>query len=248
MRHVLVIATLGLAGSAAAYPNGTLHYVTDMVPACASCHSILDAGTMPEAPAETARAELAANKHVGAIRKGVFPLYSELDEGMREALVREVARYDGEAEVSVSAPENAGRGEELRVEVKYKGGNGPVVGIMLVDRALRNQARPIQALGWRILRVAAQTSSGQDASGWFARRVGRQKDDLNFVLLPAVRTTPGPPPSGIVTFELRAPSEIGTYPVTAVFLYGTENTDRAGFFQRPSGRTAFSATSEVAVR
>ena len=39
----------------------------------------------------------------------------------------------------------------------------------------------------------------------------------------------------------------GTYSLTAAFLYGTENADKAGFFQRPSGRILFSEEMKVQV-
>lgn len=243
-----VAAALLAAATVHGYPNGTPQYVTDLVPACASCHSILDAAAMPEAPPERAAAEVAGAKHLGAVKAGAFPLYSELSPAQRDALAAAVAAADGEARVSVQVPATATPGAEVEVSVRYAGGNGPVVGVMLVDRPLRNQARPIQAGGWKILGVTAQTADGKDAAAWFAQRAEPKSADLNFLLLPAERAAGAPAPSGTVAFRLRAPPDAGTYPVTAVLLYGTENTDRAGFFQRPSGRTLFSAPASVAVR
>lgn len=249
MRRVMISLTAAacLAGTAHAYPNGTPYYVTDLVPACASCHAILDAAVMPEALPEAVAAELAKNKHLGAIGAGAFPLYSELSPAQKASLAVEVEALDREASVELSAPASAKAGAEVEVIVRYAGGNGPVVGVMLVDRAHRNQARPVQSGGWKILGVRAQTSDGKDASEWFARRGEPKTSDLNFVLLPAARSPGGPAPAGTVTFRLRAPADPGSHPLTAVFLYGTENTDRAGFFQRPSGRTNFSKTAAVAV-
>lgn len=240
-------AAVCLAGGAHAYPNGTPYYVTDLVPACASCHAVLDAAVMPDAPPEAAAAELAENKHLGAIRAGAFPLYSELSPAQKTALAAEVEALDREASVELSAPASAEAGAEVEVVVRYAGGNGPVVGVMLVDRAHRHQARPVQAGGWKIVGVKAATSDGKDASEWFARRAEPQTADLNFLLLPAGRAPGGPVPAGTVTFRLRAPADPGSHPLTAVLLYGTENTDRAGFFQRPSGRTLFSKAAAVAV-
>lgn len=244
-----VFGVLGLVAGCAvgawAYPNGTPHYVTDLVPACASCHSVRDAGTMPELPDRRAQGELAANKHLGAIRAGAFPMYAELSPEQREALAAEVERIDREAAVELRGPGTAGPGETVEVTVSYRGGNGPVVGILLVDRPLRYQARPAQAVGWRILGVTARTEAGKGTGEWFSHRVDGAKD-LNFVLLPAAPRGEEPP-SGTVTFRLRAPTAGGTAPLAAVFLYGTENTDRAGFFQRPSGRILFSEPLEVRV-
>jgi hypothetical protein len=246
------IAALPLAlwaGTALAYPGGTPHYVTDLVPACASCHSVADAGTMPEMPPERAAAEVAANKHLGAIRAGAFPMYAELDENARQKLVAEVEAVDAGARVELTAGASAAPGATVEVRVAYAGGNGPVVGVMLVDRPLRYQARPVQAGGWLVQGVEARTARGKDATEWFSHRHGGADPTLNFVLLPA--PTPakkGAAPSGRVTWRLRAPAVAGTYPLTAVFLYGTENTDRAGFFQRPSGRILFSLPVTVTVR
>ncbi|RMG94614.1 MAG: hypothetical protein D6708_03980, partial [Candidatus Dadabacteria bacterium] len=206
----------GWAAGAWAYPNGTPHYVTDLVPACASCHSVRDAGTMPELPDRRAQGELAANKHLGAIRAGAFPMYAELTPKQREALAAEVERIDREARVELRGPDAAAPGETVEVTVSYRGGNGPVVGVLLVDRPLRYQARPAQAVGWRIVGVSARTGSGEGAEQWFSHRVDGARN-LNFVLLPASPGT-GEPPSGTVTFRLRAPAEEGTAPLTAVFL------------------------------
>lgn len=250
MKRILVgaAAVACACALAHAYPNGTPLYVTDLVPACASCHSVFEPDSMPELPPERASMELAENKHIGAVRGGVFPIYSELSQEQKEALVQEVEAFDAEAKVIVDVPPGAQAGEEFEVTVKYSGGNGPVVGLMLVDRPLRYQARPIQSAGWDVRDVSAKTAGGRDAAEWFARRVEPKDATLNFVLVPAGRPAEGPPPSGTVVYRLRAPPDGGTYPVTAVFLYGTENTDRGGFFQRPSGRILFSNTHEVVVK
>jgi hypothetical protein len=242
-----ILIALGLVGITGAYPNGTPNYVTDLVPACASCHSVLDPATMPELPSEVAAQELASNKHIGAIRSGAFPIYGELTDKEKDDLAKEVEALDREARVELISSTMVSPGKETEVQVNYTGGNGPVVGIMLVDRRLRYQARPIQATGWMILDVRAKTSMGRDASMWFARRIDRGKANLNFLLIPAERPAGGPPPSGNVTFKLVAPQNPGHYSITAVFLYGTENTDRAGFFHRPSGRILFSKDVVIVV-
>ncbi|MHB8765339.1 MAG: hypothetical protein ACYDA8_13550, partial [Deferrisomatales bacterium] len=82
---------------------------------------------------------------------------------------------------------------------------------------------------------------------WLAGRLARAKY-LNVRLRPAPRRAGGPAPSGTVTFRLDAPHRAGSYSLAAVFLYGTENTDRAGFFQRPSGRILFSKPASVQVK
>ncbi|GAB4269230.1 MAG: hypothetical protein Kow0092_23220 [Deferrisomatales bacterium] len=247
LRFATGLAVVGLAGGALAYPNGTPFYVTDLVPACAACHSVLDPATMPELPAERAAAEVAAQKHLSAVRAGAFPIYSELDEGQREALAAEIEGYDREARVELQLEPTVRAGRTVQARVSYRGGNGPVVGVLLVDRPLRYQARPAQALGWRILEARARTADGQSADRWFARRVEPRSADLNFVTVPAPRPPGAPAPSGTVTFTLRAPPEPGVYPLTAVLLYGTENTDRNAFLQRPSGRILFSAPVTVRV-
>jgi hypothetical protein len=251
MTRKFVLATLmvfGVAATSGAYPNGTPHYVTDLVPACASCHSVLDPATMPEMPPDMADMELASNKHIVAIQRGLFPMYSELTSEQKASLIEKVQALDREASVELIVPTRVNRGEEFEAMVKYTGGNGPVVGVMLLDRALRYQARPVQAKGWSIISATAQTSTGGDASEWFARRLDKGEGNLNFILIPANRSAGGPAPSGTAAFRLKAPRDPGDYSMAVAFLYGTENTDRAGFFQRPSGRVRFSKELTVSVK
>ena len=254
MKRLLVslsFAALMAPGAAYCYPNGPLFYVTDMGPFCASCHSSAKAEYMPEFPPELARRETPEMKHYGTVRMPGPPSpYAELGAEEKEALINTAKEIDSNSSVSINAPSRARAGSEIRVTVKVKGGNGPVVGVMLVDRALRFQSRPVSADGWHI--VSEPEVTGQDGKPqrtWAERRMKEMKRNLNFVLIENVRYDPQNKvyPSGEVTYTLKAPSAKGPYTLSAALLYGTENTEKAGVFQRPSGRILFSDEVKVQV-
>lgn len=248
-----VVCALFFPAFAGGYPNGTGMYVTDTGPFCASCHSAARAEYMPELPPEAARSETPEAKHYGLVRSPAVPNpYMELTGVQKEELIKAARMIDRASSVSVKAPKRARAGEEIEVTVKARGGNGPVVGVMLVDRAVRFQARPVSADGWKIEgepAVRGQGGSLQDT--WVKRRLSSMglKSNLNFILVFDQKFDPDEDifPEAEVTYRLRAPREPGKYALTAAFLYGTENTDRAAFFQRPSGRILFSKTAEVVV-
>lgn len=251
LRLLMPALSLLIPAAAYAYPNGTAMYVTDTGPFCASCHSAAKAEYMPELPPDAARGETPEQKHYGLVRMPAMPSpYAELTQGQKDEVIRTAQRIDRNSSVAVSAPASVKAGSEVRVVVKAKGGNGPVIGIMLVDRALRYQARPVSADGWAI--TGEPEVRGQDGSlqrNWLDRRIKDLRRNLNFVLVFDQRFDPekGVYPSGEVAYTLKAPAERGVYTLTAAFLYGTENTDRAGFFQRPSGRILFSDEVKVLV-
>src|SRR3989337_429312 len=136
---------------ALAYPNGTPNYVTDTGPFCASCHSAAKIEYMPEAPADLARNEVPETKHYGAVRAQTPPSpYVELSSKQREEIIRVAKLIASKSTISVFAPASAKAGQEVTVTVRARRGNGPAIGVMLVDRALRFQARPISSSGWHI--------------------------------------------------------------------------------------------------
>src|SRR5919109_3900119 len=63
----VIVSLLVLAGSAAGFTGGPQIVVTDQVPSCAVCHSMVKADYTPERPAERSAAELPANKHYTVI-------------------------------------------------------------------------------------------------------------------------------------------------------------------------------------
>lgn len=252
MKKIAIIVSILLMPCLSyAYPNGTLMYVTDMTPACASCHSAAKAEYMPELPPDMAKNETPDMKHYGLVRMPSMPSpYLELTEGQKEKIIKEAKGVDANSSVTVSAPAKVKRGEEIKVTVKTRGGNGPVVCLMLVDKPLRFQARPVQSNGWMV--VDEPVVKGQDGkmqTAWLDKRIKGLKRNLNFVIIMDQKYDLEKEifPSGEVVYTLKAPSVPGTYSLTAAFLYGTENAEKAGFFQRPSGRILFSDEMKVQV-
>lgn len=235
-----------------AYPNGTPHYVTDTGPFCASCHSAAKIEYMQELPPDLAKSEVAEAKHYGLVRMPVQPSpYLELQEAQKEEIIRAARLIDANASVNISAPQSVKAGQEVSVTVKARGGNGPVIGIMLVDRASRFQARPVAASGWMI--AGAPEVVGQDGkaqSEWLDKRMEGSGKNLNYIAIGNQSFDADKKlfPEGVVTWRVKAPSTPGVYTMAAAFLYGTENAVNSAFFQRPSGRILFSEEVRIQVR
>ncbi|HYY16678.1 MAG TPA: hypothetical protein VE965_08565, partial [Gammaproteobacteria bacterium] len=231
--------------------------VTDMVPACASCHSMIKADYTPEWPADRATGELPENKHYKAIEsadKG----YKLIPEDKRKALLEVVKWVDENSSLTLKAPTSAKPGQPIEVTVETKGGIGPVVGIFLVDLPLRFQARPIAADGWYVAgKPVVIGPDGKEQTWWLDKR-GNEKKNLSFILVQAKADVEKKVvPTAKVTWTLRAPIDPGTYTITAAFLYGTEEPDEyktgklepaPGGAQAPSGRTRFSDPVTVTVK
>lgn len=245
-----MLFAIAAPSAALAYPNGTPMYVTDSGPFCASCHSALKAGYMPEAPPDFAQNEVPEAKHYALVRAPLPPSpYIELTDAEKEEVIRVAKLIDSRSSVAISGPESVKPGSEAVFEVKARGGNGPVIGIMLVDRALRFQSRPVSSSGWQILGEPVLTGQdGKPQRSWFEKRSEGLDTNLNYVAIEGQGFDLEKDlfPGGTVTYRLKAPLAPGVYTMAAAFLYGTENTDKAGFFQRPSGRILFS--EEIRVR
>ncbi len=229
---------------ALAYPNGTGSYVTDAAPFCASCHSSVKAEYMPELKPDVAKKETPEAKHYFLVNMPSMPSpYAELTDDAKAGIIKTARLIDSKSSISLSAPNVVKAGGELRVALKARGGNGPVIGVMLVDKALRFQSRPVSADGWEI--TGEPEISGQDGKPqktWLDKRIKGLNKNLNFIMVFEQKFDAEKDvfPEAIVTYALKAPSKAGNYTLAGAFLYGTENTDKAGFFQRPSGRILFS--------
>jgi hypothetical protein len=253
----VIVLLVGLLGMAAAWPAGPQILVTDIVPNCASCHSMLKAEYTPERPADASTDELPANKHYKALEsadKG----YKLVAEDKRKAILEQVKWVDENSSVSLKAPTTAKPGQSIEVTVETKGGIGPVVGAFLVDLPLRLQARPIAADGWYVVgKPKVVGADGKEQSWWLDKRVNEKKN-LSFVLVQAKADVEKKVlPTTKVTWSVRAPIDPGTYTITAAFLYGTEEADELqtgklenppGGRSGPSGRIAFSDPVTVAVK
>ena len=265
-RNLCLGATLAgvlvLAGSAAAYPGGTPAFVTDVAPFCASCHSSRSLGQLEGVPAQRAQAELAVNKHLGKIRAAVAGSpYAELTEEQREQLIAGVEAIDANSAVRVLAPARLQLGAIFEVTVEAKGGGGPVVGLALVDSDQRWQARPAASAGWQVLeKPRVLGPDGAEQTRFTDGRHPSLAPGISYVNVDGVSTSAG----GVVqtvrmTVRLRAPQQPGTYPLAAVFLYGTEKgsphgaveTIRGkvprGGFGGHSGRVLFSEVVQIQV-
>lgn len=256
MKRNVLMAALSMAAvllpcAALGYPNGPGIYLTDTGPFCASCHSAAKAEYMPELPSDAAQKEIPENKHYGLVRL-IAPVspYAELTDEQKEKVIKTAKQIDANSSVAISAPSRVKAGSEIKVTLKAKGGNGPTICVMLVDRALRYQARPVASDGWTI--VGEPLVKGQDGAPqktWLDRRIPGLKKNLNFIMIfdQKFDLEKNIFPSGEVTYTLKSPSEKGTYTLAAAFLYGTENTEKAGVFARPSGRILFSDELKIEV-
>jgi len=250
-RAAAALLAVLVPAAAFAYPNGTPNYATDTGPFCASCHSAARAEYMAELPGEEASRETAEAKHYGLVRSMAPPSpYMELSSGQKEEIIRVARLIDSSASVVLEAPAKVKAGQEVLITVKAVGGNGPVIGVMLVDRASRFQARPVSATGWMI--QGAPEVRGQDGSvqtGWLEKRPEKAGRNLSYIMIDGQRLDLEKKvfPEGSVKFRVKAPASPGVYTMSAAFLYGTENAVNSAFFQRPSGRILFSEEARVEV-
>jgi len=249
-RFLLFILTLFFMPEVSnGYPNGTPFYVTDIGPFCASCHAQSKIDYTPDLPPEFSIREIPGNKHYAFIKSVPSP-YAELTMEQKEAIIKEAKFIDANSSISISAPSRVKAGEIIKVKVIVKGGNGPVIGIALVDRPLRNQARPIQAEGWIIIEEPEiKDQDGKVQRSWLNKRINGLKRNINYVMIMDQKYDKEKNlfPSGEITYTLKAPDKPGIHSLTAALFYGTENTEKAGFFQRPSGRILFSDEMKINV-
>ncbi|MEK6790246.1 MAG: hypothetical protein AABY45_00920 [Deltaproteobacteria bacterium] len=246
----MLVGVVVLPSISFGYPNGTPMYVTDAAPFCAACHSAVKATYMSEMPQEAAVKELPENKHYGMVMAPGQTPYAELTEEQKKKVLDDAKKIDSNSSVAINAPAKVKAGKEFKVIVKAKGGNGPVIGIMLLDKASRYQSRPIAASGFYI--TGEPEVKGQDnqiQKTWLDRRQAGMKRNLNYIVVEKQRfdIDKGVWPTAEVTYALLAPIAPGAYTITAAFLYGTENVEKAGFMQRPSGRILFSDETAIMV-
>jgi hypothetical protein len=253
----LIVSLVVLVGSAAGYSGGPQTQVTDMVPACASCHSMIKADYTPEWPADRAAGELPANKHYKAIESAEKG-YKLIPEDKRKALLGQVKWVDENSSVSLKVPTSVKPGQPIEVTVETKGGIGPVVGVFLVDMPLRFQARPIAADGWYVMgKPRVLGPDGKEQTWWLDKRANEKKN-LSFVQVQGKADLEKKVlPTSKVTWTLRTPIDPGTYTITAAFIYGTEEPDEfktgkheppPGGSSAPSARVLFSDPVTVSVK
>jgi hypothetical protein len=216
--------------TALAYPGGTPNYQTDVAPFCAACHSSRNVEMLAGA-GDRAEKELAANKHIALILQGAKG-YADLSDADRATLADQIRALDAASTVSLAAPSKVARGQSFQVTVSVTGGAGPVVGVALVDRAHRWFARPAPAAGWAIVGPPVIIGpDGQPQTEWLDKRPDGLDRNLSFVNVTGIESDSAQQKwaSAKVIFNLRAPDRPGSYPLAAVFLYGTEKSTVLGY-------------------
>lgn len=258
------IGVLGVsvfAGGAVAFPGGTPDFQTDVGPYCAGCHSSTSEEDL-SGLGDRAKAELAVNKHYGAIRAGTGK-YADLSEVDRATLVELLSAVDQNSTIALEFPSSVVPGSTFQVIVKLTGGAGPAVGVGLVDRPHRFFARPASALGWEV--VGAPTIVGQKGpqSEWLDRLPEREGRGITFVNVGGVHSNAETDKwsRAKVIFTLKAPNEAGDYPLVGAYFYGTETGTALSTRVDPelgpqplggalgqSGRVKFSRTAVISVK
>lgn len=263
-RSLFALLVLATPAAVIAYPGGTPSFVTDAAPYCASCHSSISAEQLRGVAQKRVQAELVANKHIAKIEapQADGP-YAALTPAERTALVRGIRAIDAASQIEILAPDTVKAGELFDVTVTTVGGGGPVIGIALVDAAQRWQARPAASAGWQIVTTPqVMAPDGALQIKFTARRQSELPPGISYVNVYGIESDPlaGEFDTVRVTYRLRAPPQPGSYPLGAVFLYGTEKaaphgavkevwgSRPLGGFTGSSGRVRFSAIRDIAVQ
>ncbi len=254
--------SLGLVASGAhSYPGGTPDFQTDVAPYCAACHSSTSEDDL-SGLGDRATTELALHKHFDAIRAGRGK-YADLSEPDRLKLVELLATVDKNSTIAMEFPPSVTPGSTFQVIIKVTGGAGPVVAVGLVDRPHRFFARPASALGWEV--VGAPTIIGPKGpqSDWLERRPEREGRSITFVNVEGMQSNAESDKwaRAKIIFTLKAPEEIGDYPLVGAYYYGTETGISLSTRMDPvlgpqplggalgnSGRVKFSKTAVITVK
>jgi hypothetical protein len=233
---MLAVAALALAAPAAAYPGGTPSFQTDVAPFCAGCHSSRDPAALAGA-GERATKETTEQKHMAVILSGQAG-YAALSEPDRKTLAEQIRALDAASTIEMKAPAQVKPGEVFQVQVKVTGGAGPVVGVGLVDRDHRWFARPAASAGWQIAAPPEITAGGAPRMDWLDRRPADMGRNLSYVNVPGIQSDAAAQrwASAEVVFTLRAPTQPGTYPLSAAYLYGTEKSTLLGYTTNTLGQ------------
>jgi hypothetical protein len=256
------LAFFGLGfGSAFAYPGGTPDFQTDVGPFCAACHSSTADADLTGL-GDRAHAELASNKHFGAIRSGTGP-YADLSEQDRARLIELLTAIDRNSTIVLEHPAQVTPGESFQVTVKVTGGAGPSVGIALVDRPHRFFARPASAVGWAVEGSPSIIGPKGPQSNWIERRPEREGRGITFVNVEGIESNADTDKwsRAKVVFTLKAPTTVGDYPLVGAYFYGTETGTALSTRANPqlgpqplggtagkSGRIKFSTSGLISVR
>ncbi len=235
--------TLGLsagilvfAGNGEGYNGGPLRNVTDLAPHCSGCHASMSKEDLRVEPEAFAASQVVENKHYKAIEEGSGG-YKDMSPADRQKLLADVRLMDQNASVTLSIPSTAKPGQEMQITANVRGGHG-VVGVWLMESALRFQGRPIQSDGWFIVGAPkVWGSDGKEQTKWLDSRGPGLKKNLNAVLIFDQQADLAAKkfPEGKVTWTVQAPPTPGTYTVAVAFQYGTEKASPVGRVTTPAG-------------
>src|SRR2546422_6611719 len=192
MRIIAPISSLTVLAAtvALADPYGPPYAVTDMAPFCATCHASTSPAQLLDLPAEAAAAETTEGKHFVRIRTD--PAYRDLSPADRERLIAAIKWVDEQASVTIQVPSQARRSSRIEVTVVTRGGAGPVVGVSLVDSAIRYQARPISSSGFKVVGPALVAGpNGEPPTPGAGRRPPGGDKGLKTPLIPSIQGGPG---------------------------------------------------------
>lgn len=220
----------GIVGLSTGYPNGPLHYVTDTAPYCGGCHMSLEREAMRGCDEDLISSYMADEIHYREIREGLKD-YEKLSAKERKQLLEDVKMMDQHASVTLDIPQTASPGEVITATVTTRGGADPHVGIQLVDIVHRFQGRAVSAAGWEIVGPPKVIGpDGEEQTAWLERRLPDLARNINFVLVFGTEADLSTATFSTtqVIFSLKAPSRPGSYPVAAVFLFGTEKASAVG--------------------
>ena len=232
----LVLVALLSAVPGQAYNGGPVRNVTDLTPTCAGCHSSVgkeQLGLEPEAVAASMAVE---NRHYKAIEDGTGP-YKDMSPADRQKLLADVKLMDQNASAALSAPPSLKPGQEAQITAIVRGGHG-VVGVLLMESALRLQGRPVSADGWFIVGAPKiWGADGREQTKWVDSRGAGLKKNLNSALIFDQQADIASKkfPEGKVTWTVQAPHAPGTYTLVVAFQYGTEKASSVGTVTTAAG-------------
>ena len=110
---ILLVGTLGIR-STQGYPNGPLIHVSDLVPACAGCHSSMSADQVRNLPPDFGSKQVVDAKHYQAILSGAgaslsFPSAPFTGLGMARGIAGIVRRFSVMSSPTLPSPRVAPR-------------------------------------------------------------------------------------------------------------------------------------------
>ncbi len=153
-------------------------------------------------------------------------------------------------------------GQTFQVTVKVTGGAGPAVAVALVDRAHRFFAKPASTLGWEVIGAPTIIGPKGPQTEWIERRPEREGRNITFVNVSDMHSSADQDKwsRAKIVFTLKAPAEVGDYPMVGAYFYGTETAAALSTRVHPefgpqplggtlgkSGRVKFSNSAVISV-